>query len=416
MRRRAKSEAYSAKQGSPALVRRSARAACRTILTTSLLVAAGCGESARTDIPVEPPASRRGVYPGISASLTIDADALDNYADPFMPVHLRQLAPLDNTPADNPITDAGATLGRVLFFDRQLSLRGTASCASCHLAAAGFGDTVRFSTGFAGQQNLQAQSMRLLNLRFFKPGTGFWDRRAPSLEELGTAPIRDSVEMGFTSDVGGIDSLFRRMRTLPYYPELFMLAFGDSTISDDRLRRALAQYLRSLVSRDSRFDRAAAQAPVNTVTNRPALRLPFGAFTAEENRGKFLFLATPTEGGVACFNCHTIPTFNLAPGSTGNGLDAGETRRFRAPSLKSVATSRHFMHDGRFSSLEQVVEFYNSGIQESPVLDPRLRDAAGFPQRLRMASADKAALVAFLSTLTDDVAETDPRYRTPFRH
>jgi cytochrome c peroxidase len=375
----------------------------------------GCGDAQRLVAPVAPPVIARDAFPGISAALTINPAALDQYATPVMPTHLARLGDLENTPAENPITDAGATLGRVLFFDTQLSVNATASCASCHFGSAGFGDSVQFSAGFAGVRNTRAHSMRLLNLRYFKPGTAFWDRRAANIEELVTQPIRDSIELGFTDAVGGIDSLYRRMRSLRYYPELFTLAYGDSAITDQRVRRALAQYLRSLISRDSKFDRAAQALPPAGLTGQVDFRVPFAAYTAEENRGKFLFLATTAEGGVGCFGCHSAPTFSLAPGSTGNGLDAGETRKFRAPSLKSVATSSNFMHDGRFATLEQVVEFYNSGVQESPLLDSRLRDGAGAPQRLHLSSADKAALVAFMKTLTDESAPGERRFSDPFR-
>jgi cytochrome c peroxidase len=256
----------------------------------------------------------------------------------------------------NPVTNGCATLGRVLFFDKQLSLNGTSSCARCHLAEAGFGDTVRFSKGFAGRLNTSAQSMRLLNLRFFQPGTAFWDRRAASLEALATQPIRDSIELGFTDAVGGIDSLIRRMRTLP-----------------------------------------------------------FPDFTPEENRGKFLFMTIRPNGGLQCFECHARPSLNLIANARSNGVDSTETRIFRSPSLKSVATSKHFMHDGRFTSLEEVVEFYNSGVQASPLLDQTLMDRNLRPKRLGMSDADKRAQVAFLKTLTDDVTPFESRFSNPFR-
>ena len=253
--------------------------------------------------------------------------------------------------------------------------------------------------------------MRLLNLRFFQPGTAFWDRRATSLEDLATQPIRDSIEMGFTDRVGGVDSLLRRMRALQYYPELFSIAFGDDGITDERLRRALAQYLRSIISRDSRFDRGLASIRGNFAT----MHTPFPDFTPEENRGKFLFMTIRVNGGLQCVECHEGPSLTLIGTARSNGLDSTETRIFRAPSLKSVATSWHFMHDGRFSSLEQVIEFYNSGVQPSPVLDRTLMDVNRKPRRLGLSAADKAALVAFLKTLTDDKTPFEARFSDPFR-
>ena len=382
-------------------------------LRLALLVAglAACGTDGGTPAATAPvvPQGQREPYPGIAARLTIDPGNLPEYASPAMPRHLQNLGAFDNTPATNPVTNAGATLGRVLFFDRQLSLNGTTSCASCHLAGAGFADTVRFSKGFAGELNTRAQSMRLFNLRFFTQGQMFWDRRAPNLETLITMPIRDSVELGFTDAAGGVDSLMRRMRTLPYYPELFTLAYGDNAITEERLRRALAQYLRSLVSRDSRFDRALI------ATGGTNLATPFADFTPAENRGKFLFMTIRPQGGLQCFECHVGPALTLNADVRSNGVDSLETRIFRVPSLKSVATSRHFMHDGRFDSLEQVVEFYNSGVQPSPLLDHRMIDTSGKPRRLNLSAADKAALVAFLKTLTDDITPYEARFSDPFR-
>ena len=380
-------------------------------LATVLLVLGGCGEQAGTPAaPNAPAPAQREQFPGIAAALTIDPTALHEYVAPALPTHLQNVSRFENTPPSNPVTNAGATLGRVLFFDRQLSLNGSTACASCHQASAGLGDTARFSTGFAGVQNTRAQSMRLFNLRFFTPGTFFWDRRAPSLEVLATQPIRDSIELGFTDAAGGLDSLFRRMRSLPYYPELFRLAFGDDTITEARLQRALAQYLRSLISGDSRFDRALA------ATGGTNLAAPFPDFSSAENRGKFLFMSIRPAGGLQCFECHVGPALTLNIDVRSNGVDSTETRIFRVPSLKSVATSKHFMHDGRFSSLEDVVEFYNSGVQASPLLDHRMIDATGRPRRLNLSDADKAALVAFLKTLTDDTTPFAPRFSDPFRH
>ena len=136
-------------------------------------------------------------------------------------------------------------------------MRGTTSYANCHLAASGFGDTVRFNTSCAGQQNVRAQLMWLWNVRFCKPSTAFWDRRAASLEDLATEPILDVVTMGYISDMGGIDSLYCRLRTRQYCPELFMLAFTVNMLSNERVRRAFAQHHRSIVSRDRSVNRAA---------------------------------------------------------------------------------------------------------------------------------------------------------------
>lgn len=145
------------------------------------------------------------------------------------------------------------------------------------------------------------------------------------------------------------------------------------------------------------------------------LNAPFPVLTAQENRGKQLFLQPPPAGGAGCQACHTAPTFALVGNSRSNGLDAGETRVFKAPSLKGVAVTGPYMHDGRFATLAQVVDHYVSGIQNGPALDQRLRGPGGQPQRLPLTADDKAALVAFLGTLTDNTVAADKRFSDPFK-
>lgn len=375
----------------------------------ALAAVAACGG---TDLATDP----GGPYPGVSSALTIRLDAIPNYSAPDYPRHYDGAAlDLDNTPATNPVTDAGALLGRVLFYDRQLSINGTVSCATCHIQARGFTDPDSVSLGFDGASRTTRHSMRLLNARFYELGSAFWDRRAATIEAQVTQPIRDPVEMGFDPAHGGMDSLLRRMGSLAYYPELFGFAYGgDRTISEARMQQALAQFVRSLVSVNSKFDREYALA-YDPARPRPSLEASFSGFTAEENRGKFLFLVPPTLGGAGCAACHLPPTFSLALDSESNGLDAGQTTIFKAPSLKSVALTGPYMHDGRFRTLDQVVEHYASGVQDGPVLDPRLRVSGGGPRRLTLTAEDKAALAAFLRTLTDSPLARDRRFADPFR-
>jgi cytochrome c peroxidase len=164
------------------------------------------------------------------------------------------------------------------------------------------------------------------------------------------------------------------------------------------------------VSSNSRWDTGFAQV-FNPAQQNRGLNLDLPNFTAQENRGRQLFVGN----GTNCSACHVPPTFALAANSRSNGLDAGETTLFKSPSLKSVGLSSNFMHDGRFSSLEQVVEHYNSGVQDGPALDNRLRGPQGQPRRLNLSDADKAALVAFLRTLSDPTLTTDARFADPFR-
>lgn len=382
------------------------------------LLLAGCGSDSPTAavMPVTPttPVTPMVALPAIAAALTIDPANLPNYATPTLPAHY---AGLIGGPNDNgrsaPVTDAGATLGRVLFHDRQLSINGTKSCASCHAQASGFSDPATFSSGFAGGVTT-AHSMRLANARFWTPGTFFWDRRAATLEAQATEPIINPVEMGFDAAHGGLDSLVHKLQGLAYYPELFRLAFGDATISAARLQLAVAQYVRSIVSASSRWDSGYAQVFDPGLPDR-GVNTPIPTFTAQENRGRQLFFTPPPQGGAGCAGCHVAPTYALAANSQSNGLDAGETRIFKAPSLKDVGVTGPYMHDGRFATLDAVVTFYDNGVQNGPALDQRLRGPGGGPLRLGLNQADRAALVAFLRTLTDTQLAVDAKFSDPFR-
>jgi len=351
----------------------------------------------------------------VSAVLTIDFGALANYASPTLPAYYdATVTALDNTPAGNAVTDRVATLGRVLFYDRQLSVNNAISCASCHQQAFGFDDPARFSTGFSGTAFTSAHAMRLGNIRYYRPGSMFWNKRAASVELQASQPIINPVEMGWDTAAGGIDALVRRLQALTYYQDLFTFAFGSSTVTEARIQQALAQFERAMISSNSRWDTAYA-AVFNAAAPNRNLNAAFPGFTAQEERGKTLFMTGPGAGGAGCAACHVPPTFALAANSDSNGLDAGETVIFKSPSLKNVALSRAFMHDGRFATLDQVVEHYNSGIQAGPALDNRLRGPGGAPQRLNLTAADKAALVAFMQTLTDTTLTADPKFSDPFR-
>lgn len=380
----------------------------RTSAALALTAAVACSDSGS-------PGPDQGHFPGVAAALNLDLDAPPSYTSPaaWPAYYDADARTLDNTPVANLNTDRGATLGRVLFFDVNLSINRTMSCARCHTSGTGFADTARFSVGFDGRSRTTAHSMRLGNARFYRLGSAFWDRRALSLEEQASDAIQSPIELGFDPSHGGMDALIARMQGLPYYPELFSWAFGDSVITGVRISRAIAQYVRSIVSLDSKFDRAFAPVYDSTLPEKGVL-VPFPGFTEEENRGKELYFKETFEGGAGCGRCHRQPTFTLFAQSASNGLDAGETRIFKSPSLKNVARGGPYMHDGRFATLRQVIEFYNSGIQEGPALDGQLRSGSA-PQRLSLTEADKSALVAFLTTLDDPTLVADPKFTDPFR-
>jgi len=345
--------------------------------------------------------------PLASSELAINFDQLPSYTPTYPAHYTPAVLNTDNTPAGNPVTDIGATLGRVLFYDKQLSVNGTVSCASCHSQAAGFSDTRVKSVGFEGGLT-DVHSMRLTNTRFYTASTMFWDKRAANLEAQTTQPIQNGVEMGFDAAHGGMGAVVERLNDIAYYPPLFNAVFGDPAITEQRIQRALAQFVRSMVSVNSAFDTGIALTGGNP-------NVDFPNFTAQQNAGKRLFLLPRAAGGVSCALCHQPPTFALAANSLTNGLDTMQTTVFKSPSLKSVALDGAFMHDGRFTTLDQVVRHYSTGVMGGPNLDNRLRVPGGMqPLRLNLSQTQIDALVAFMHTLTDETLRTDAKFSDPF--
>lgn len=322
----------------------------------------------------------------------------------------------DNTPNDNAVTNAGATLGRVLFYDKKLSANSTIACASCHVQAFGFSDVAALSLGFNSGMT-RRHSMGLTNARFYQRGAFFWDERAASLEEQVLQPFQDPVEMGLS-----LEELINTLEAQPYYPPLFAEAFGSQEVTADRTARALAQFVRSIVSVDSRYDQARAE------VDNPLMAFP--TFTEAENRGKMLFF-NPGPGRTPCLGCHATEAFiNVAAGPTNNGLDAQSTDDlgvfettnnpaqrgvFKVPSLKNIALTAPYMHDGRFDHLAEVIDHYSTGIQDHPNLSPALRNGNGDPLRYNFSEEEKADLIAFLQTLTDEALVNDLKFSNPFR-
>ncbi len=360
----------------------------------------------------EEPGTNQAQNPNLGENAPVLPTIVDNYSQPQLPNFylLRPTANADNTPANNPVTNAGATLGRVLFYDKQLSKNGTVSCGSCHQAENGFSDPAALSSGF--ENGLTGRhSMSLANSRYYANGAFFWDERAASLEDQVLMPIQDEVEMGMD-----LDTLIQRLAGLEYYPILFEAAFGSSTITADRISRAMAQFVRSMVSFTSKYDQGRAQ--VNSPTT------DFPNFSAEENRGKALFFSP----AIGCAACHGTDAF-IAPGGRNNGLDldnhgdlgrgghtgiAAQQGIFKVGSLKNIAYTAPYMHDGRFNTLAEVIEHYNSGVQDNPNLSPPLRLPGGGIRRLNLNESDKNALIAFLETLSDDLMINDEKFSDPF--
>ena len=339
----------------------------------------------------------------------------EHYRVDTLGFHSRAVILDDNTPPDNEITDEGATLGRVLFYDINLSQNRTVACASCHKQDKGFSDDAVLSEGFEGGLT-KRHSMGLINARFYAPGRFFWDQRAETLEEQVLMPFQDEVEMGMT-----LPEVEARVREADYYAPLFVAAFGDEAVSADRIAKALAQFVRSIVSTKSKFDVGRAMV---------ADRLEdFPNFTQEENLGKRMVVAPPPLGGLGCLLCHTGDGF-VAIQAMNNGLDLETTDEgygevtgralddstFKVPSLRNVGVRAPYMHDGRFATLEEVVDHYSDGVQAHPSLPQTgffRRDSSGIIQ-VGLNRYEKASLVAFLHTLTDTTIAEDPKFSDPF--
>lgn len=362
-------------------------------------------------------------YTNVKAAFgdNIDLENLANYANQAVPNYITR----DNT-SGNPITDKGATLGRILFYDKNLSADNTISCASCHQQANAFGDTNVASIGVNGTTGRHA--MRLINSRFSVENKFFWDERAATLEIQTTQPIRNHAEMGFSGADGDEDfsNLVTKLNGIAYYKELFRFVYGTEDITESKIQLALAQFIRSIQSFDSKYDVGRAQVANDNQ--------PFPNYTNQENQGKQLFLNAPqfdatgnrTSGGLGCAGCHAAPEFDIAPNSgnngiigvlNGTGIDITNTR---APSLRDIVKqdgtlNGPLMHTGVITSLQAVIGHYGT-INLAPGntnLDPKLKPN-GFGQQLHLTAPEVNALMAFLKTLSGSNVYTDTKWSNPF--
>jgi cytochrome c peroxidase len=301
------------------------------------------------------------------------------------------------------------TLGRVLFYDKQLSVNNSVSCGSCHKQELAFADNVAFSQGF---DNLPTKrnSMPIQNLgiigSFDAPSVLFWDGRESDLESMVLRPIVNHVEMG----INDIDKLADKLSTVPYYKKLFKDAYGSESIDRSKIANALSVFLTTINSVNTKFDKSKSDGEI---------------LSALEKKGHVLFSQTYN-----CNGCHFVddPHGYIFAGTfanigldvvyadeglknvTGNDEDAG---KFKIPSLRNVAFTAPYMHDGRFKTLEEVIDHYSSNINGNPNLDPRLQ-RNGVPMEMEIPEEDKAAIVAFLQTLSDPSVLTDPKFSNPF--
>jgi cytochrome c peroxidase len=353
----------------------------------------------------------------------IDPDNLENYANQSKPAYI-----LKNNLGANTISDKTATLGRVLFYDKNLSINNTISCSSCHKQNFAFGDTALVSAGVEGGLTIR-HSMRLINTRFANEAKFFWNERAANLNIQTTMPIQDHLEMGFSGENGrgNFATLTSKLSTINYYKELFKSTFGDTIVTENRIQTSLASFINSIQSFDSKYDIGRAQ--VNNDNQ------PFSNFSATENQGKTLFITAPvfnavglrTTGGLGCNGCHNAPEFDIDPNTLNNGIigvanTAGglDISNTRAPSLRDLtnaagAVNTPMMHTGVLRSLRAVINHYNT-INLNPRntnLDPRLRPG-GNGQNLNVTEAEIAAIVAFMQTLGGTNVYVNKKWSNPF--
>ena len=317
--------------------------------------------------------------------------------------------PAPNLPGDNPLTREGVKLGRMLFYETKLSGNNTQSCASCHMQAFAFNDTARFSIGIEGLKG-KRNAMSVFNMAWNTNGF-FWDGRASLLRHQALMPIQDPLEMKET-----LANVVSKLQATETYPAQFRKAFGTDVIDTLLISKALEQFMFSIVSYQSKYD--------DYLAGKATL-------TAEEERGRFLFFtefnpAFPANSGADCQHCHGGNNFENDK-YMNNGLDtdagisdigresvtskAADKGKFKVPSLRNIELTAPYMHDGRFKTLEEVIDHYNL-VKNSSTLDPSFLQQ--LPNGLQLSAADKQALVAFLKTLTDYKLLSNPEYMSPF--
>jgi cytochrome c peroxidase len=324
--------------------------------------------------------------------------------------------PPANYPPDNRPTEEGVYLGRMLFYDPILSADSTQSCASCHNQEFAFTDNGRqFSVGIEGKEGTR-NAMPIFNLQWHLDGF-FWDGRADILRHQSLIPIEDPLEMN-----DNLGNVLNKLNNSPLYKEHFKKAFNADEIDEDLLSKALEQFMMIIISGNSKFDR---------------VRYGLEEFSAQEKIGQIIFNSeatplheevdpnNPTNFGGDCFHCHgnslfmrreflnngldTVITDKGLGGFTGNPLDDG---KFKTGSLRNIEKTAPYMHDGRFNTLEEVIDFYLTGAHAtSPNLDPSMH---ALQYQVYMSQEHKDALIAFLKTLTDEEFLTNPEYSNPF--
>lgn len=334
-----------------------------------------------------------------------DDPKVDNSFDLEYPVYYSD----PEIPSDNPMNTKVVELGRELFYEEMLSLDSSLSCASCHKQSEGFADGLALGKGFQDVE-LSRGSMAIVNLAW--NDDFFWDGRSPSLEDQALKPIENPLEMNLS-----VTDAVSRLSDSDKYKALFQEAFGSEEVTSNRLAKAIAQFERTLISKDSKFDKY--------------LRGE-ASFTNDELEGRNLFFTHPEpfEGlrGGNCGDCHGGALTMLNKFSN-NGLDSvftdlglydvtgnsEDSAKFKVVSLRNIAVTGPYMHDGRFETLEEVLDHYNEHITESSTLDPLITSATNvqFSGSLSLTEAEKEKIIIFLNTLTDSTFLQNPDFSDP---
>ena len=311
---------------------------------------------------------------------------------------------------DNPLTVDGVKLGRMLFYEPLLSKDNSISCGSCHIQQDGFSDPAQFSAGVDGSLG-KRQAMPIFNM-LWHTNEFFWDGRAHLLRDQSLMPIQDNLEMKET-----LENVISKLSATTTYPAQFIRAFGDAEITSERMSLAMEQFMNSIISNQSKYDKYLdGQATL----------------TESEERGRVLFSAEynpgfPELSGADCAHCHGGNNFdnnrymNNGLDTDGDQDDIGreavtddprDRAKFKVPSLRNVALTAPYMHDGRFQTLEEVIDHYDHGIVLSETVDPALAYSA--QTGLRLTKQEKIDLINFLKTLTDEEMIADERFSNPF--
>lgn len=339
-------------------------------------------------------------------------DKVGHEATPYVldiPEHFPEMI----IPEDNPMTVEGVELGRKLFYEKKLSGDNTMSCGSCHSPQNAFSDPNQFSTGIDGIQGTR-NSMALINLGWST--AFFWDGRAKTLEDQILEPVPNPIEMHETWP-----NAVAKLTASLEYRNMFFRAFGEEGIDSIKVSKAIAQFLRTMISGNSKFD--VIYKFQNGFTLSTAEQQVYATVTQDELDGYIIFNENALGQG-DCFHCHNGPLMQLNKFSN-NGLDASfsdlgrggvtgdpnDNGKFKVPTLRNIAYSAPYMHDGRFATLDEVIDHYSFGLVWSPTVDPLMQHIADGGNQI--GPVERFKLIQFLLTMTDESFINNPNFQEP---